>query len=621
MKTRKIFALLLCISILIGCVMLCPSASGDKIVKVGSSGTVVIPLVEYSTAKDNSGSGVQENVDLFVYSGNNGEEFYDGVRKGDSFEVSVDVEVAGKYIISMGIAWPSSKPQFTLSIDGGKPIAMNNENYGKDYRTWFSSTSITVELSKGKHTLLATQTGLATCLYSINLTHSSKRELAIYPGMEDIGSGAKIFSLPTDKVSVIPLIEYSTARDNSTNVEANVDMYTEYGNYNEMFYDGVRNGDSFEVLLYVERAGSYNIAMGIAWPDAAPQFKFSIDGGNDIPVKNTKGGTDYRKWFDTDILTVDLSAGVHTVKATQTGLAACVYSMNVAPANIEFVSKYPSFDHIVDENEGLVPASVEDGAIGLRLMLNADFGALSCRMISNASDSGSCSFSLYKWNTTYEKTLATEPLFTIKKENIVDGETLSFAFDEQGAGEYLFLIHDGDMCGVWMDPAPQNPRGFLYAEGEELLAEIDMTVYPSGEVTGDFYGKCEPSPIDPTEDTSTADTSVEGTSAADTTEADITAPDTTFEDTTAENLTMADTIADGEDVTASASETTVAPTDTAEALVPDTAVAPTDENTDSFADSTAAETSGGCGSVVASALAVAIIAAAGVTAVLKKKED
>lgn len=102
-------------------------------------------------------------------------------------------------------------------------------------------------------------------------------------------------------------------------------------------------------------------------------------------------------------------------------------------------------------------------------------------------DKGSLRLSLYKWDTDYETTVASDPIITEKYENFADCTEITFSFADTagkgvGEGEYLWRIHEGHDeridpdnenepvgVGMWTYPCPAADSGVtVFFEGEAM---------------------------------------------------------------------------------------------------------------------------------------------------------
>ena len=100
---------------------------------------------------------------------------------------------------------------------------------------------------------------------------------------------------------------------------------------------------------------------------------------------------------------------------------------------------------------------------------------------------------LYKWQGSFEATVASSPVASKKFNPLTDGQCHWVTFDPQPAGEYLF--HIADACydaGVWTNTSPVNSKGFLYLDGKEQRGEPELRIRFTESVE-DPFGDCKPS--------------------------------------------------------------------------------------------------------------------------------
>ncbi|MBP3665447.1 MAG: hypothetical protein J6K29_00200 [Clostridia bacterium] len=110
----------------------------------------------------------------------------------------------------------------------------------------------------------------------------------------------------------------------------------------------------------------------------------------------------------------------------------------------------------------------------------------------NQTDS-SCTVSVYKWQGSFESTVAGQPIASKRFDPMVDGNCNWVTFDPQPAGEYLFHISDASYdAGVWTNTVPEGSKGFLYLNGKEQRGEPELQLRFT-EAVEDPYGDCEPS--------------------------------------------------------------------------------------------------------------------------------
>ena len=168
-------------------------------------------------------------------------------------------------------------------------------------------------------------------------------------------------------------------------------------------------------------------------------------------------------------------------------LTACAVGM-IAPASAKDVN--------VQNGTGTREAQFVTGDTGYRVKINAPFTGFGFSIPTWATNTASCTLVMYKWAGTYRDTTSGEPIASKEFEGLRDNATNWVTFDEQPAGEYLFLItKPAGTLGIWMYKDPVDALGFHYIGGAEAVGEIQMQIRFPGSVK-DPFGKCEPS-VDP----------------------------------------------------------------------------------------------------------------------------
>ena len=128
-----------------------------------------------------------------------------------------------------------------------------------------------------------------------------------------------------------------------------------------------------------------------------------------------------------------------------------------------------------------------------RAIINNEFTGFGFHMPTWEKKTSYATLSLYKWEGSHDKTLATEPIATKKFDPLKDGQCHWVEFSSQPAGEYLFHISDVSAdAGVWTNTSPQNSKGFLYLDGIEQRGEPELVIrFP--DTPADPFGTCEAS--------------------------------------------------------------------------------------------------------------------------------
>ncbi len=128
-----------------------------------------------------------------------------------------------------------------------------------------------------------------------------------------------------------------------------------------------------------------------------------------------------------------------------------------------------------------------------RAKVNGEFTAFGFNMPTWTKTDSYATLSIYKWQGTYAKTVASEPIAKKEYNPLTDGQCHWVEFAAQPAGEYLFHISDGGAdVGVWTNTSPTDSKGFLYIDGIEQRGEPELKIKFTQEIDEPF-GVCEPS--------------------------------------------------------------------------------------------------------------------------------
>ena len=128
-----------------------------------------------------------------------------------------------------------------------------------------------------------------------------------------------------------------------------------------------------------------------------------------------------------------------------------------------------------------------------RAIIGGEFEGFGFHMPTWEKTNSYATLSMYQWQGSYDKTLATEPVATKKFDPLVDGSCHWVEFAAQPAGEYLFHISDvSNDAGVWTNTSPTDSKGFLYIDGIEQRGEPHLVIrFPN--TPDEPFGTCEAS--------------------------------------------------------------------------------------------------------------------------------
>lgn len=131
------------------------------------------------------------------------------------------------------------------------------------------------------------------------------------------------------------------------------------------------------------------------------------------------------------------------------------------------------------------------GDYGIRMGYQAPFTSVSVSMPTWNTTDSSATLSLYRWDTNYETTIASEPITSKDFIPLKDNAYNALTFDAQPAGEYFLRIHNvKGQVGVWVSDFSVS-GGYCYANGSETQNDWDMKVTFTESVAEPF-AKLEP---------------------------------------------------------------------------------------------------------------------------------
>lgn len=272
-------------------------------------------------------------------------------------------------------------------------------------------------------------------------------------------------SVSGTQVTEIVFGEIFTDADKGTTFGGNLYLEKSMG---PAYFDGVRNGDYFEFDINVEMAGDYDLCFSFGWLDKTGTYNISVDGGEPLRLLNTAAGRGWRTWCDSSRVKVTFTQGKHTVRVTMGCDGPNLYSMKIIPAgsgsggnNTNTVN-----DAALQDENSSAGAKVISSSAAIQFNCTATFFALDLASASWNNNLGSLRLSLYKWDTSYDKTLKGEPLASKDYIDFPDNTVLTFSFDDMEAGEYLLYIENisenpAEEVGSWGNEKPrENVRSY-----------------------------------------------------------------------------------------------------------------------------------------------------------------
>ena len=171
---KKVLAIILSVTMILGCAVLCTSAKfGDTVtesnavVEISDYGTTTVLLAKQTTAVDDSDDTIQHGVALSVGADPNGYSYFDNVRAGDNFTFKANINTAGVYNMALNFGWAAHElvGDFSVYVDGVQAASVINEVVGLNWQEWTLSTSAPVTLEEGEHEIK-----IVVDCYAINLS-------------------------------------------------------------------------------------------------------------------------------------------------------------------------------------------------------------------------------------------------------------------------------------------------------------------------------------------------------------------------------------------------------------------------------------------------------------------
>ncbi len=183
----------------------------------------------------------------------------------------------------------------------------------------------------------------------------------------------------------------------------------------------------------------------------------------------------------------------HIKRITTILLSLCVLLGVMAAFPLGFSAAAEAADISIQNGTGSRSPVRVGKTLSYRAMVNGTFDAFSFCMPTWTKTDSVATLSLYKWEGTFDKTVAGTPIASKVFDPLTDGAMHRVEFDAQPAGEYLFHISNpkGEV-GVWTNTSPTNSKGFFYENGLEGRGEPELTIHFT-EAPEKPFGDCQPS--------------------------------------------------------------------------------------------------------------------------------
>ena len=137
----------------------------------------------------------------------------------------------------------------------------------------------------------------------------------------------------------------------------------------------------------------------------------------------------------------------------------------------------PKKEHSIQNGTGNREPIRVGESFSYRASVKYAFNAFGFNMPTWEKTDSACTLYIYKWQGSYEATVASEAIASKRFDPMRDGQCNWVNFDAQPAGEYLFHITDASYnAGVWTNTSPVDSKGFLYLDGKEQRGEPELQI-------------------------------------------------------------------------------------------------------------------------------------------------
>lgn len=439
---KRFLCLLLATLMLLSSLCVLPISAADS-VTVTASGVTEIVFGEIFTDAD---KGTAFGGNLYIEK-NLGPAYFDGVRNGDFFEFDINVEAAGDYHLCFSFGWPEPTGTYTITVDGGEPIKLQNTVKGLGWRDWCDSSDASLSLTAGKHTVRVLMGCDGPNLYSMKIAPVGT---ALGPGSiqhtaamadktaervaDQIGSSAAAQFNATVSFSGIAL---TSASWNNNLGSLRFSLYKWDESYSKTLagtpvatqdFINFEDNATLRFLFSETEAGEYLIYMENISENTAEEV----------------GSWGYSKARDNiraykDDAESDFCPGLSLMYGTE--LADPFTTISEMDPNATTLS--PSETDLYPWGE-MVEYKMDSNALyGVQFNAMAAFGGCEVFIPTIPPGDNTLTLSLYKWDQNYSTTVKHEPVASVTLNNVARSQWARLEYNDDATGEYLFVVSKG----------------------------------------------------------------------------------------------------------------------------------------------------------------------------------
>ena len=292
-----------------------------------------------------------------------------------------------------------------------------------------------------------------------------------------------VIDVHSDRTTKIAMAtQYTEFKDNS----ADANLYVSTDDIGDPYFDNVRAGDTFTYSINVKEAGKYNLNVDFGWVDATGKYTIKVDDNEVGVLDNTVKGNGWRVWTTSSSVLVDLPEGQHTLTIVNTTAGPNLKNILITPDGMEITDLGKNVQ-LYNGGAAQTPWNFMQNELStISMQFNATAPVESLRIFApnwNAPEGSehTLELKLYKWDGSYEKTIAGEPVASKNFPKYKDGVWLVLPAGVE-AGEYVLVVSNNDTpnSGFYIkNEGHESQRVYFNNEEKDNMAANLIITYSS----------------------------------------------------------------------------------------------------------------------------------------------
>jgi hypothetical protein len=250
-----------------------------------------------------------------------------------------------------------------------------------------------------------------------------------------------VITVYKDKTTkIIMAVQYTEYKDNSGDVQ----LIIAHDDDRDLYFDGVRAGDSFTYSINVEETGKYELRISFGWLDSTGKYTIVVDGEEVGILENTIASTGWRNWTNFDPISIELTKGEHTLTIVNGTPGPNLKYVLLTPEGKE-VGDLGTSVHLYDGSASGTPWNLKDNNLSsIAIQFNATSFIKSLKLsapnwMATPDIDYELEFKLYKWNGSFAKTVSGTSVASRVFEKYPDNTWLYMPVNVE-AGEYVLVV-------------------------------------------------------------------------------------------------------------------------------------------------------------------------------------